>query len=144
MTGTPLTPPPPPAASNIDWSAVESIIGRKGDHKGNLLQFGIPRVEKIMENGMEVPPYMGMAIAINIQKVGDKVATTGDFVLLDKEVKPVMDSLNRFGISATALHNHMLEESPRMFMMHFWGYDTPEKIAQGLKAALAVTNSQKP
>src|SRR6266567_2094638 len=52
------------------------------------------------------------------------------------EIKLVMKALHEHGIIATALHNHMLNESPRMFMMHFWGYDTPEKIAQGLAAAL--------
>ncbi len=135
LTGTP-PPPQPSAPSQIDWSAMENIIGRKGDHKGILLQFGIPRAEKIMENGMEVPPYMGMAIAINIQKTGDNVATTGDFVLIASEIEPVMKALHEHGIVATALHNHIMNESPRMFMMHFWGYDTPEKIAEGLVAAL--------
>jgi hypothetical protein len=136
LTGTPPPSAPPQSALQVNWSEVENIMGRKGDNKGNLLQYGIPRAEKIMENGMEVPPYMGMAIAINIQKSGDKVATTGDFVLIASEIKPVMKALNEHGITATALHNHMLNESPRMFMMHFWGYDTPEKIARGLKAAL--------
>ena len=136
LTGTPFPPPQQPLALQINWSEVENIMGRKGDNKGSLLQFGIPRAEKIMENGMEVPPYMGMAIAINMQKSGDKVATTGDFVLIASEIKPVMRALHEHGITATALHNHMLNESPRMFMMHFWGYDTPENIAQGLASAL--------
>jgi hypothetical protein len=55
-----------------------------------------------------------------------------------------MKALYDHGITATALHNHMLEESPRMFMMHFWGDGSEERIAEGLKAALAKTNSQKP
>ena len=142
LTGTP-PPPAPPAPSQIDWSEMENILGRKGDHKGDLLQYGIPRSEKITENGMEVPPYMGMAEAINIQKSGDNVATTGDFVLIESEVEPVMSALHKHGIMATALHNHMLSESPRMFMMHFWGYGTPEKIAQGLKAALDIVQVKK-
>jgi len=142
LTGVP-PPSQPPAPSQIDWSEVENILGRKGDHKGNLLQYGIPRAEKIIENGMEVPPYMGMAIAINIQKAGDKVATTGDFVLIASEIEPVMKALHEHGIMATALHNHMLNESPRMFMMHFWGYDTPRKIAEGLAAALKEINIAK-
>jgi hypothetical protein len=139
LTGTP-PPSAPPPPSQIDWSEVENIIGRKGDHKGVLLQYGIPRADKIMEDGMEVPPYIGMAEALNIQKTGDKVATTGDFVLIESEVEPVMKALNEHGIMVTALHNHMLKESPRMFMAHFWGYDTPEKIAKGLKAALKEVN----
>jgi len=35
-------------------------------------------------------------------------------------------------------------DSPRLFYMHFWGHDDAVKLAQGLKAALAQTNSAKP
>jgi hypothetical protein len=31
----------------------------------------------------------------------------------------------------------MLRETPRLFFLHFWGVDTPEKIASGVKAALS-------
>ena len=90
---------------------------------------------------MEVPPFMGMATGINIQMAGDSAATTGDFVLLADEVNPVIRELLNHGIAVTAIHNHMLYESPRMFMVHFWGHDDPVKLAQGLKAALDKTNS---
>ena len=79
---------------------------------------------------------MGMANAINFQTVGGRVATTGDFVLVADEVNPVIRELNAHGIAVTALHSHMLRETPRLFFMHFWGVDTPEKIAEGIKAAL--------
>lgn len=143
LTGTPMTPPAPPATTQIDWSKVEATLGVTGQRKGNVLQLGIPRAEKITENGMEVPPFMGMATAINIQKVGEKVATTGDFVLLAEEVNSVVKALTENGIAVTALHNHMLFESPRLFFLHFWGFDAPEKLATGLKAALNKMNSAK-
>jgi hypothetical protein len=34
----------------------------------------------------------------------------------------------------------MLFESPRLFFLHFWGYDEPGKLAIGLKAALDNVN----
>jgi hypothetical protein len=87
LTGTPMKLPPASApATELDWSKVETALGRSGQRKGNVLQIGIPRVEKIVENGMEVPPFMGMATAINLQMVGEKAATTGDFVLFAKEI----------------------------------------------------------
>jgi len=120
LTGTPVTPPPATAtATELDWSKVEATLGWSGQRKGNVLQLGIPRVEKIIENGMEVPPFMGMATAINLQMVEEKAATTGDFVLLANEVNPVVKALTENGIAVTALHNHMLFESPRLFFLHF-------------------------
>jgi len=142
LTATPMTLPPAAAtATELDWSKVETTLGRSGQRKGNVLQIGIPRAEKIVDNGMEVPPFMGMATAINLQMVGEKAATTGDFVLLANEVNPVVKALTENGIAVTAIHNHMLFESPRLFFLHFWGFEAPEKLAAGLKTALDKTGA---
>ncbi|HEY3571930.1 MAG TPA: DUF1259 domain-containing protein [Thermoanaerobaculia bacterium] len=144
-TATPLAPAPPAKASPADEQAfktVQEVLGRTGTLAGTVLQIGVPRAEKIEEKGMEIPPSMGMATALNFERVGDRVATTGDFVLLASEVNPVIRELRAHGIAVTALHSHMLEETPRLFFMHFWGVDTPERIAGGLKAALAKVHTK--
>lgn len=144
ITGTPLTSPPAQNQAVLpDWSKVEAILGTKGKHNGNLLQYGFPRLEKLTESNMEMPAYIGMATAINFQMEGNNAAITGDFVLLANEVNPVLKTLTQNGIAVTAIHNHMLYDSPRLFMMHFWAVDNPEKLAKGLKAALDKTNSKK-
>jgi Domain of Unknown Function (DUF1259) len=61
---------------------------------------------------------------------------TGDFVLTAMEVAPVMKALRDNGIEVTAPHNHMIDEQPRLFFMHFWAHDNAAKLARGLKAAL--------
>lgn len=144
VTGTPLTTSQPKNATvKPDWSKVEAILGTSGNHNGTLLQYGFPRNEKLTESGMEMPPYIGMATGINFQMDGKRAAITGDFVLLSDEVNPVLKALTENGIAVTAIHNHMLYDNPRLFMMHFWAVDNPEKLAKGLKAALDKTNSKK-
>jgi hypothetical protein len=144
VTATPLTPP---AAQNQiptpDWNKVTAILGTSGKQNGMLLQYTFPRNEKLTESGMEMPPSMGMATSINFQMNGDKAAITGDFVLLADEVNPVVKALTENGITPTAIHSHMLKDEPRLFMMHFWAIDNPEKLARGLKAALDKTNSKR-
>jgi hypothetical protein len=142
-TKTPLTAAPPAKPQPADEKAYDTLqqaLGRKGTLAGTVLQVGVPRAEKIEENGMEIPATMGMANALNFQHVGDKIATTGDFVLLASEVNPVLRELHAHGIAVTALHSHMLAETPRLFFMHFWAVGSPEKIGAGLKAALAKVN----
>jgi hypothetical protein len=144
VTGTPLSSPPAQTQQTPpDWSAVEAVLGSSGKKNGNLLQYSFARNEKLTESGMEMPAYMGMAIAINFQMSDSKAAITGDFVLLDKEVNPVLKALTDNGIAVTAIHNHMLYDNPRLFMMHFWAVDDPGNLAKGLKAALDLTNSKK-
>jgi hypothetical protein len=90
---------------------------------------------------MEVPIAMGSAEAINFQPTGGgKAAITGDFVLTAQEVNPVLRTLRESGIEVAALHNHMLDDQPRLFFMHFWANDDATKLARGVRAALDKIN----
>jgi hypothetical protein len=116
-------------------------MGKKGNRIGKVIQFSYPRADIIKEYGIEIPPSMGISQAINFQAEGQNAATTGDFVLIAEEVNPVVRTLKQYGITITAIHNHMLFESPRLFFMHFWAVDYPERLAYGLRQALGKTNS---
>jgi hypothetical protein len=136
----PATPPP----IDLDTAAIDQTLGAKGTNNGGVYQFGIPRAEPITDGGMVVPPPMGSAIAINFQPTGGgKTAITGDFVLIAKEVNPVLKALRDHGIEVTAIHNHMLDDQPHLYFMHFWANDDAKKLAEGLKAALAQINVAK-
>lgn len=133
-----------PTDYGFDTAQLDAILGRKGKDNGGIYQFGVARAEKITENGMEIPPSMGTATSINFQPTGNgKAAITGDFVLLGKEVNPVLRALRQNGIEVTAIHSHMLTEQPHLFFMHFWANDNAMKLARALRAALDQTNSAK-
>jgi hypothetical protein len=145
---TPLSAAPAAAAAppaiDLDTAAIDQILGAKGTNNGGVYQFGIPRAEPIKDNGMDVPPPMGSANAINFQPTGGgKAAITGDFVLIAKEVNPVLKALRDHGIEVTAIHNHMLDDQPHLYFMHFWANDEAKRLAEGLKAALAQINIAK-
>lgn len=87
---------------------------------------------------------MGSAIGINFQPTGGgKAAITGDFVLIAREVNPVLKALREHGIEVTAIHNDMLDDQPHLYFMHFWANADAVKLAQGLKAALTQINIVK-
>lgn len=134
---TPRTPPAPAETDQAPFEKIQSALGHRGAIVGRVLQVSVPRAGQVEDSGMEVPPAMGTAIALNFQMAGSRAATTGDFVLIADEVNPVVRELQAHGISVTGLHSHMLREEPRLFFLHFWGLGPPEKIAEGLKAALA-------
>ena len=147
LTATPAPQPASPAAAGsqsqqLDAAQIGSILGHKAAVNGGIVQVSVPRAEKIMDMGMEVPPSMGTATSFNFQPVGNgRAAITGDFVLLASEVNPVLKTLRENGIAVTALHSHMLDEQPQVFFMHFWAVDNAVKLAKGLRAALDKTNS---
>jgi hypothetical protein len=129
---------------DLDTAMIDKALGHKGKVNGGVYQFNIARAEPIKDGGMDVPEAMGSANAINFQPTGaGKAATTGDFVLIAKEVNPVIKALRASGIEVTAVHNHMLNDQPRLFFLHFWANDDLTKLANGLKAALARVNTAK-
>lgn len=142
ITATPLKGSAKMPTPKMDWSKITTILGA-GKQNGKMLQYSFPRNEKLTESGMEMPPSMGMATSINFQMDGNRAATTGDFVLLADEVNSVVKALVENGITPTAIHTHMLQDDPHLFMMHFWAVGDPGKLATGLKAAIDKTNSKK-
>jgi len=152
LSKTPLTASPTsqqPEQIDLDTKQLDQIIGRTGKINAGVYQFAVPRSEKIAEGeiarGAEpIPSSMGLATALNFQPTGSgRAAITGDFVLIANEVNPVIITLRASGIAVTALHSHMLNDSPRLFFMHFWANDDALKLAHGLRAALDKTNSAK-
>jgi hypothetical protein len=137
-----------PAAAGgptLDTKQIEQAVGRQGrDLGGGVFQVTVARAEAITEMGQPLLPAMGVVTVMNFQPTADgKAAITGDFVLIDKEVNLVAQTLRQHGIDVTALHNHGLRDAPHLFYMHFWANDDPERLARGLKAALDWTNSRK-
>jgi len=149
VSKTPLAAPQPPStppAIDLNTAQLDEIIGAKGNAVGGVYQFGVPRRDAITEAGAALTPAgpLGVAIAINFQPTGGgKAAITGDFVLTEKEVNPVLRTLRENGIEVTALHSHMLDEQPRLFFMHFWANDDAAKLARGLRAAIDKTGAGK-
>jgi hypothetical protein len=64
----------------------------------------------------------------------------GDLVVTEAELPKVTDALQSHGIAQTALHKHLLEQSPPVWWTHVHGMGDATQLAQGLKAALDTTS----
>jgi hypothetical protein len=122
---------------------LQTALGRKGTVRNGVLAVSVARPEKITMMGVELPPSMGMATALNFQATDDgRIAGTGDFVMIGDEVNRVAKALRDHDIEISALHSHMIHGSPELYFMHFWTVGTPEKVGGGLKAALGQMKTQ--
>ncbi len=140
-TKTPFEASPSPTGEppklGFDTAQVDETLGFQGKNNGGVYQFSIPRAEQQKADGITIAPAMGVANAINFQPTGDgKAAITGDFVATAKEVEPLLKALQSNGVEVTALHNHMLDDEPRLFFVHFWANDDAMKLARALRAGL--------
>ncbi len=138
LSHTPLVAPgPAPLPLDLDTALIDRTLGAAGKANGGVYQLSVKRAGTVTNAGMPVPDSMGTAEAINFQSTGNgRAAISGDLVLTADEVNPVIRILQGSGIEITALHNHMLDDEPRLFFLHFWANDDVAKLAAGLKAAL--------
>jgi hypothetical protein len=148
LTGTPLSQSPAAsstsAAPALNIDSLAKILRAKGTESGGVDQFSVPRADAIRDHGAMVPPAMGTAIGINFEQTADgRAAATGDFVLIASEVQPVLRDLLAHGIEVTALHTHMLGESPTLYFMHFWAVQNPDQLARALSSALDLMHLKR-
>jgi hypothetical protein len=61
----------------------------------------------------------------------------GDLVLLDSELNPVISGLQQHDFEISAIHNHLINESPALMYMHYWGHGDAATLAENLKDALS-------
>jgi len=136
--------PAPPAPLDLDTGAIDRALGHPGKDNGGVYAVTVTRGDGPREGGMVIPDAMGAGIAINFQPTGNgRAAIAGDLVLTAAEVNPVLRTLRANGIEVEALHNHMLDDQPRLFFMHFWANDDAVKLARGMRAALDKMNVKR-
>ncbi len=133
--------PPPPLA--VDTALVFNTLGIRGRATGSVAQVGPILVPGPVTMGKNtLVPGQAYPSPVNIQQVStDRMVTTGDFAVLESRVQPLLHALISHGISPTALHSHLVGESPRIYYIHFWGDGKPAEILAGLKAALTPSPS---
>src|SRR5713226_7151457 len=130
-----------PAAT--DWKPVEQALGKAGSMQpGDVYKVSLPRSDlKITVSGVELKPALALGSWVAFKKTGDMTMVMGDLVLTEDEVTPVMTKLEEGGVEPTALHNHVLHESPRVMYMHFHAMGDAEKIAKAIHDALALSKT---
>ena len=127
-----------PQPVTIDTGLVFNTLGLRGRAQGAVAQVSVVLVPgTVTMHGRTVTPALGYGTPINIQVVSpDRAVATGDFTVLAAKVAPVFDALTAHGITATALHSHLVGEEPRLYYMHFWADGSLTDVLRGLRAAL--------
>src|SRR5262245_9437443 len=133
-------------SATVDWKAVERAMGRSGAMQaGDVYRFGMPRGDlKVVVKGVEIKPALALGSWAAFKMAGNQAMVMGDIVMTEDEVNPVMSRLQQGGIEQTALHNHILNESPRVMYMHIGGHGDPVKLAEAISAALKLTKTPPP
>ncbi len=137
-TGTPRPGPTTggtsPPNMTLDTKRLEQIVGHPGKAGGGVFKIIIGRPGVKMD-GVEMTASMGLNTWAAFTGTNERAHVAGDVAMTAKEVNPVIRALRRGGIELTAVHNHMLNEEPRIFFLHYWGTGPAEKLAGTVREA---------
>lgn len=126
------------APVTIDTAQVFDALGKRGKASGAVASLSFMLVnEPVSIGAMTVLPSLGYGTPIVIQQVSPtRAVATGDFSVTAAHVKPIIAALAANGITATALHIHMIGAQPEVYYLHFWGDAPLATLLKGLRAAL--------
>lgn len=126
----------------VSTSAIDQALGRTGQKTGDVYKVGFPRTDlHVTVHGLAIRPGLALGTWAAFTGTDDNAMVMGDLVLLEDEINPVMDKLRGSGFEITAVHNHLIEETPHVLYMHYMGHGPAAQLAASLKAALAVSKT---
>ena len=129
-----------------DWKQVEDAMGRPGQMQpGDVIKFGMPRKDlHVTLNGVDIKPGLALGSWAAFKRDSGAVMVMGDLVLTEDEVELVMMKLQEGGIHESAVHNHLIGESPHVMYMHIVSLGDPVQMAKAIHEALALTKTPGP
>ncbi|HEU4643407.1 MAG TPA: DUF1259 domain-containing protein [Gemmatimonadaceae bacterium] len=144
-TATPLAAGKDESPS-ADWAAIDAILGKHEEAEGKVAEWVFPREERLRVHGVPVKSNGTIETASEVvfqQLGGGRTASTGELFVLPTEVDPVARALDEHGLHVTAVHNHMVEEEPRMYWIHWYAAGDGPQLARGVEAALSLMHGAR-
>src|ERR1700674_3081617 len=129
-------------AQGVTPATIDQALGRSGQKTGDVYRVGFPRTDlHVSVNGLAIKPGLALGSWAAFTGTDDNAMVMGDLVLLEDELNPVMEKLRSAGFEISAVHNHLIEETPHVVYMHYMGHGPAAQLAASLKAALAVSKT---
>jgi uncharacterized protein DUF1259 len=122
------------------------VLGPHAEAEGPVAEYIFPRKERLAMHGMPVKSTSALETASEVvfRRLEDgRTAITGELFVLPREVDPVVRALDEHGLNVTAVHNHMVDDSPRMYWVHWYATGDGPELARGVAAALSHMNSER-
>jgi hypothetical protein len=130
------------SAQGVSTTKIDEALGRSGQKTGDVYRVGFPRSDlHVSVSGTEIKPGLALGSWAAFSGTDSDATVMGDLVLLQDELNPVIGTLRSAGFEITAVHNHLIGESPRILYAHYMGQGEVSQIAKSLRAALAKSHT---
>lgn len=133
--------------SDADWKPVADILGRTGKlNDGSVYKIGFARSDlSVQTKGVTVAPALSLGSWVAFARTPDgQTMLMGDLVVTEDELASVTDAVQAGGLQQTALHKHLLEQSPPIWWTHIAGHGDAADLARAVRSALARLGNFRP
>ena len=135
------SPQPSRTPAGLDVAAIDRAMGKSGAVIGDVYKISLPRTDlNVTVGGVKVKAGFALGSWAAFKSAGNGqpgAVVHGDLVLLDSELNPVISGLQQHDFEITAIHNHLINETPALKYMHYWGHGDAATLAANLKDALS-------
>ena len=129
-------------AQGVTTTPIDQILGRSGQKTGDVYRVSFPRPDlHVSINGLAIKPGLALGSWAAFLGTDDNAMVMGDLVLLEEEVNPVMAKLRSYHFEITAVHNHLMGETPKVLYVHYMAHGSASQLATSLHTALAVSKT---
>jgi hypothetical protein len=122
------------AKTSLDPKPIETIIGTPVEKTGEVYKVTLGRTTQM--NGHSAGKTMGVNTWAVFAGSNEKAIVEGDFAMLESELQGVLKALRGAGINIAAIHHHMVNETPKIVFLHYWGAGSVSDLAKAIKTAL--------
>jgi hypothetical protein len=130
------------SGQGLDTTKIDEALGRSGQKIGDVYKVGFPRTDlHVSVHGLAIKPGLALGSWAAFTGTEGNATVMGDLVLLEDELDPVMERLRSAGFEISAVHNHLIDETPHVMYVHYMGHGAASQLATSLRAALAVSNT---
>ena len=126
-----------PANSSLNTAKIDSILGTKGTMQNGVYKIVIGRTAQM--DGHTIGNNMGVNTWAAFAGTDKQAVVDGDIAMHESELRNVLSALRKADINVVAIHQHMIEEKPRFIFLHYYGINSVEKLAEGLRHAFDAT-----
>jgi hypothetical protein len=129
------------ATSSVSAEPLAAILHAKPDTKDGMVKFTFGRTTRI--HAVTLGNQMGVNTWAAFAGTDDNAVVDGDFAVREQDLQPVLKSLRASGINIVAIHQHMVQESPRIMFLHYWGKGSAGELAASVRKALDSQRAPK-
>ena len=123
----------PAQSPSLDIQKIQQLTGTQGQFRDGVLTLRLsPQVPSLCVGGIKLPSPMGLSSRIYFKSVGNTTLVSGDLVLLQNQVNPVIDLALNHRLEVTALQSNYLWDTPRLMMMHINGTGDTDQLASAI------------